>query len=257
MNHFSVALTHSIKLAEIFKAEIAITYFPVLKKGETPPITRELIDETYSGSIPYKIIEWENRRIEPNYSIQQLDAIFLVTQFPLNTIDSTFKINPVFNWISKAKIPSIVLSANTNSISEYKNVFVPIDFRKESKEKMIWASYFGRFNQAVIHLLTPNEKSESLQRTIRASLLFTKKMFQQFSFEYKIIQNDCYSKYIYQKAIQLSKEMNSDILIMMADSNPGWFTSIFGPTKLKKILREEKNPVLFINPLKDYYLPCN
>ncbi len=251
------AIKHAFTLAKLFKAEAAFANFPTLKGKTHPSISHYQIEKFNLQSIPYKIIELKNSKREPNLSIQELDAIFIVTQFPIGSLNHFLKRNAIFKWILKAKIPSILVTEQTNTDCEYKNIIVPIDYKKESKEKMIWASYFGRFNNAIIHLIAPNEKSEAYLRTIKATLLFTKKMFEQFKFEYKIVKTECKSRNINRKAIQFSKNLNSDLIVLMSNRNPGWIASWSGPSQLKSILKKEDNPILFINPLKDYYLPCN
>lgn len=252
-----VAIKHAFTLAKLFKSDVAFANYPA-KNGVThPSISQNQIKKLNLHSIPYKIIILENRKQEPNHCIQELDAIFIVTQFPKGSLSHFLKRNSIFKWILEAKIPSIIVTEHTNPNCKYKNIIVPIDYRKESKEKMIWASYFGRFNDAVIHLIAPNEKSEAYLRSIKATLLFTKKMFEHFSFKYNIVKTECKSRNINRQAIQFSKNMDSDLIVLMSNRNPGCIASYSGPSQLKSILRKEQNPILFINPLKDYYLPCN
>ena len=256
LEHINVAITHSFKLAKIFKAEVAFSFFQAENPTVSNSLPTDLIEQLNPNSIPYKLIEFGNPEKEPNNSIQQLNAIFLITQFPINRINHSYKKNRIFKWLMDARIPTIVVSEKTNPECDFKNIFVPIDYRRETKEKMIWASYFGRFNQAVIHLIASNEKSEAMKRRIKATLLFTKKMYEQFTFDYKIVKAKSNSNRIKKESFQISKEWNSDLIVLMSDPN-AWFSSYFGPKELKRFLLKEENPILVINPLKDYYLPCN
>jgi len=251
------AIKHAFTLAKLFKSDVAFANYPAKNGATLPSINQSQIKKFNLESIPYKIIVLKNRKQEPNQCIQELDAIFIVTQFPKGSLSHFFKRNSIFKWILEAKIPSILITEHTDPNCKYKNIIVPIDYRKESKEKMIWASYFGRFNDAIIHLIAPNEKSESYLRSIKATLMFTKKMFEQFSFKYNIVKTECQSKNINQEAVKFSQNLDSDLIVLMSNRNPGWIASYSGPSQLKSILRKEQNPILFINPLKDYYLPCN
>ena len=256
-DYSDVAIKHAFTLATLFKSEVAFANYPVQNDVNRPSLSQNQIEKFNLQSIPYKIIVLKNLKQEPNHCIQELDAIFIVTQFPKGSLSHFLKRNSIFKWILEAKIPSILVTEHTNENCQYKNIIVPIDYKKESKEKMIWASYFGRFNNAIIHLIAPNEKSEDSLRSIKATLLFTKKIFKQFSFEYQIIKRECQSRNINQEAIQFSKNLDSDLIVLMSNRNPSWLTHYSGPSQLKSILRKEQNPILFINPLKDYYLPCN
>ena len=252
----NIAIEHSFTLARIFSAKLAVAFYPSKKNQNLASIEKLIHEKSKQFSISYRFFEFGNLKKEPNNSIQQLDAILIVTQFSPKSLNN-LKRHSIYNWILNAKIPTIALTAHSNINCSYENIIVPIDHRKESKEKMIWASYFGRFNKAIVHLITPKEKSASYIRTIKATLIFTKKMFEAFTFQYQIIKTNSKSKNINLEAIEISKDLKSDLLILMSNRNPGWIASHYGPGQLKKILREEKNPVLFINPLKDYYLPCS
>lgn len=254
--NMNIAIEHSFTLARIFNAKVAVAYYPSKKDKNLISIENLIREKSKQFGIAYHFFEFENLKNEPNNSIQQLDAILLVTQFSLKSLHQ-YKRHSIFNWVLNAKIPTIALTDHSNIDCLYENIIVPIDHRKESKEKMIWASYFGRFNKAIIHLITPKEKSESYIRIIKATLIFTKKMFEAFTFQYKIVITESRSKNINSEGIKISKDLSSDLLILMSHRNPGWIAAHYGPSQLKQILRTEKNPVLFINPLKDYYLPCS
>lgn len=256
-DYMNVAIHHSFFIAKIFNAEVAITKFTGKNCGKFTTVNKEIVEKLRPFPIPFKIFEVGNEKLEPEYSIQTLDAIFIITQFNSNSLRPFPKRIPIFNWILKAKIPSIIVTEQTNLNCNYNNIIVPVNHKKESKEKMIWASYFGRFNKADIHLLTAKENTEEYMRTIKATIIFTKKMYEQFAFKYKIVPTKTRSSEINLRAIKYSKEFNNDLLVLMSNRDIGWMATYSGPKQLKKILREEKNPVLFINPLKDYYLPCN
>lgn len=253
----NVAFKHAFTLANIFKCNVAFTFFQKQMERPLNNSTIQLIKTYNSQNIAYQFVESGLSHKEPNNLIHQLEAIFLLTQFPIHRINNLYKLNPVFKWIFNAKIPSILLSEHTKLNCNYKNIIIPVNYRKECKEKMIWASYFGRFNQAVLHLVAANETSENLNRKIKATLLFTKKIFEQFKFEYKILKAQSKSNALDRESFELSAKMDSDLIVLMLNHQEGWFSTRFGPQKLKKYLCNEKNPILFINPLKDYFLPCS
>ena len=246
-----VAVQFSFKLAGIHNAEVAFLH--LRKNGST--LSEELINKMNKDRVVYKFVEFGNPKHEPNNIIKQLDAVFMLTQFPHEQLRGRFKQNHIYKILEDAKIPTMVVSNQTNIDCSFKNIIIPVDHKRETKEKMIWASYFGRFNNAVIHLIAPDEKSDSINKRINATLLFTKKLYEQFNFEYKIVRAKSSSLSIKKAAFQISKEFNSDLIVLLANQN-SWFSSYFGSREIKKYLRRESNPLLIINPLKDYYLPC-
>jgi hypothetical protein len=253
-DHIRKAIAHAFKLASIFKAEVAFAQLPHNnKKQEFPHV---LIEKLNTENIIYKEIKLGKLAIEPNNTIKQLDAIFIVTEFASSKI-TRFQKNETFKFLYKAPIPSILLGEQTEENCKYQNITVPVDFKRETKEKMIWASYFGRFNKAIIHLFVASHKANSAQRKIKATLIFTKRMYEQFNFEYKIEKSSRSSNWLRQDAYSFSEQYDSDLMVLLSQKNDGLLNKYFGPSEIKKYLRSKKNPILFINPLKDYYLPCN
>ena len=248
------AIIHSFKLASIFKAELAFIYLS--GKNAKQGLPTSIIDELNKENIAYKEILLENLAIEPNNTIKHLEAIFIVTEFAKGKL-SAFKKNEVFKYLYKAKIPSILIGEQTTENCKYQNITVPVDFKRETKEKMIWASYFGRFNKAVIHLFVAKHKAQTAQRQIKATLIFTKRMYEQFSFDYKIEKSRRSSNWLRKDAYSFSDQFDSDLIVLLSQKNDRLLNKYFGPTEIKKYLRNKRNPILFINPLKDYYLPCN
>jgi hypothetical protein len=245
------AVLYAFKLAGIHNAEVAFLHLKMNGKM----LSDELIQGYNSNDIPYKFVEFGNPKYEPNNIIKQLDVIFMLTQFSKEQISNPFQRNPIFKILEDAKVPTIVVSENTHANCDFKNIIIPVDHKAETKEKMIWASYFGRFNNAVIHLIAPNEKSELIKRKVDATLLFTKKLYEQFNFEYKIVKAESSSLSIKKEAFKISRSFNSDLIVLLSNKN-SLLSSYFGPKEIKRYLRKEKNPLLIINPLKDYYLPC-
>ncbi|NOU59583.1 hypothetical protein [Marinifilum caeruleilacunae] len=253
-NHIRKAIVHAFKLASIFKAHVAFVSIPSRNNGQELPF--ELIDELNSEKITYQMVNFGNLSVEPNNTIKQLEAIFIVTEFPKGSL-SSFKRSEVFRYLYRARIPSILIGEHTDEHCRYQNITVPVDFKRETKEKMIWASYFGRFNQAVIHLFAATHKAEGARKKIKATLIFTKRMYEQFNFDYKIEKSLRSSNWLRQDAYSFSEQYDSDLMVLLSQKNDGLLNKYFGPPEIKKYLRRKKNPILFINPLKDYYLPCN
>ena len=248
---------HAFKLAHIFQANVAFLDFTSFINGVASEFPVSKIDEHNINNINYKEVTFGATNAEPNNFIQQLDAIFIITAFSQGVLGGNFKRLPVFKYLSRAKIPSILIGSQTINNCDYKNIIVPVDEKKEIKEKMIWASYFGRFNKAMIHLVVANEKSQVAVRRIKATLIFTKRMYKQFDFDYKIVKAISGSRNLRKEAYKFSEQYSSDLMVLLSSKNYSWFSNNYGPTSIKRLLRKERNPILLINPVKDYYLPCS
>ena len=247
------ALNHALKIASIFKSKVLISISP-FSKNRIPQTNIENYVSEYEN---VNTILLDNTEEQPNKSIKQLNIIFLLIEID-DKIDFKFFLkNNIFSWVLGAKIPSILISKNTSSNTDYSNIILPIDHKKESKEKMIWASYFGRFNNAVVQLIPATEKEDAFMKTIRNTLLFTKKMFAQFIFDYRIHKSKFSSKQIDEEAFKARTTKESDLIVLMTGKAQGIFFLRYNSKKIKHYLNSYPNPILLINPMKDYYLPCD
>ncbi len=246
------ALNHALKIGTIFKAKVLICKSPFTKNA----IASETIENYISEHDQVEHIQLENTKAEPNKSINQLNIIFMLIDIDAKNDFKFYLKNNIFSWVLNAKIPTFLIGKKTSNQTDYSNIILPIDHKKESKEKMIWASYFGRFNKAVVQLIPASEKDEIPAKTIRNTLLFTKKMFSQFLFDYKIHKSNTSSKHIDEEAFKAATTNASDLIILMTGKAQGIFFLRYNSKKIKQVISQYSNPILLINPLKDYYLPC-
>jgi len=252
LNPNKSSLHHAVALTKIFKAKILITPSPFSKNK----IQQTEIEDYISDTPEARFLKIDQSDLEPNKCIEKLNIIFMLVQVDQKNDFKFFLKNNIFNWVLTAKIPTILIGDKTSNKADYSNIQIPIDHKKESKEKMIWASYFGRFNKAIIHLIPAKEKDSTYMKTIRNTLLFTKKMFTQFNFDYKISKSEVASKQIDEEAFSNPATKASDLVILMTGKVQGVFFLRFNSKKIKHFTNTYPNPILLINPLKDYYLPC-
>ena len=253
LNPNKKALNHALKIANIFKSNVLISNSPFSKnKIPDEDLENYISDHDNASTIQLTLAE-----DQPNKMIKKLNIIFMLIEIDEKNDFKFYLKNNIFSWILNAKIPTFIVGNKTSIKTDYSNIILPIDHKKESKEKMIWASYFGRLNNAVIQLIPASEKEEAFKKTIRNTLLFTKKMFSQFIFNYKIHKSEFSSKHIDEEAFKVATTNESDLIVLMTGKAQGVFFLRYNSKKIKHLINHYPNPILLINPLKDYYLPCD
>ena len=247
------ALNHALKIADIFKSKVLVSNSPFSQNQ----IKNEDLKNYVSDHDNVNTIQLSSSDDEPNKTIKQLNIIFMLINVDEKNDFKFFLKNNIFSWVLNAKIPTFIIGNKTSTNTDYSNIILPIDHKKESKEKMIWASYFGRFNNAVIQIIPATEKEEAFMKTIRNTLLFTKKMFTQFTFDYRIHKSNIASRRIEEEAFKVSTTKGSDLVVLMTGKTQGIFFLRYNSKKIKRLINSYTNPILLINPMKDYYLPCD
>ncbi|MGZ2368686.1 hypothetical protein ACXR6G_02750 [Ancylomarina sp. YFZ004] len=247
------ALNHALKIANIFKSKVLVSNSPFAKNK----IADRDLENYISDYDNVDAIQLQVTKDQPNKMIKQLNIIFMLIELDKKNDFKFFLNNNIFSWVLNAKIPTFIVGNKTSIKTDYSNIILPIDHKKESKEKMIWASYFGRFNNAVVQLIPATEKEDAFMKTIRNTLLFTKKMFSQFIFDYRIHKSKFSSKHIDEEAFKVSTTKESDLVVLMTGKAQGIFFLRYNSKKIKHYINSYPNPILLINPMKDYYLPCD
>jgi len=247
------ALNHALKIANIFKSKVLVSNSPFSKNQ----INHEDLENYISDHDHVNTIQLFSSNDQPDKIIKQFNIIFMLIHIDKKNDFKFFLRNNIFSWVLNAKIPTFIIGNKTSTKTDYSNIILPIDHKKESKEKMIWASYFGRFNNAVIQIIPATEKEDAFVKTIRNTLLFTKKMFSQFTFDYRIHKSKIASRHIDEEAFKASTTKESDLIILMTGKTQGIFFLRYNSKKIKYLINSYPNPILLINPMKDYYLPCD
>lgn len=158
---------------------------------------------------------------------------------------------------SECKIAYLTVQAPL--ASRYLDIAYGVDFRKESKEKLIWASYFARFNHSRLHMLHYDYSDEGLRGKWQNNVRFMNKFF-------KSVGVSCDSVVVAGRALfpetricAAAAENRCDLLISVTTDTRDldiieWFA---GVAEQRTIRNSAQLPVLFLNPRDDIYVLCD
>ncbi len=247
-------IVHGMRMADVLKKELCLTSF--WKKKEERPQLQEKLFETskkLKSTFPMLNISWLLLQKSLKDNILKLIDEFEAVLCVLHQTDVMWVL-PAFR---QSSIAFLFVNGDIPRSLSYKNVLVPVDFRKASKDTSLWASYFGRFNKAQISLLyareTEPERADKLIRNVN----FFRKFLSSLNISYRNEVGKSTSWGIYEEAIIRMDEFQSDILIISGSSNITLLDHIIGLPE-KKLLRKAGNlSVLMINPRKDICVMCD
>ncbi len=146
-----------------------------------------------------------------------------------------------------------------NSIPEnnsFEEVVLSMDSLKESKEKVLWASYFGRFAGSTVDIYYHRYRDEYLQKQLNLNIGFARKMFRNF----KIRTSNQHSLNRWTQtdvqALDFAEKENRNLCIFQTTANKGIIEILFGLSERKVLNRLDKVPVLFLNRRDDIFVMC-
>ena len=251
------AIVHGVRISSIFKKELCL-FHPLGKKYEK---TAKLTVQKNLSSIIQKLkndlpsVPVSSLTLKGNLAqcidrvAEQYDGIMLVL--------TTEKIKAKLLALQQSQIPFLFVKGSQTDSLKYKQVVLPVDFRKVMKDTSLWASYFGRFNHTEITVLSATEKNIDHARMIKKNLRFIEKLLFKLQLEVQLKTTQKGSFSLPFAALELCRQNGHDLLIIPASQNISLIDLIIGLPEKKIIKKSNEIPVLCINPKRDMYILCD
>lgn len=164
--------------------------------------------------------------------------------------------NTMLKNLYTSRIAYFLVPQNFSSTLSFEKVVLTINNLRESKEKVLWGSYFGRFANSEVIVYYHNYKDEFYRHQLYFNIKFVMKMFDNFKIKYELHLSPDSKTFVDYQALDYAKEVGADLIICQTTKNKSWFEEIFN-LKEKKVINNSQNiPVLFVNPREDLFILC-
>ena len=249
-------ILNGIRIATIFKKELCLCYNHSKKE-------KQLIEEI-SIKLTNYLIPIKNEL--PGLKISTLILSESLSKIPEKLADDheailmlagTHEFKKYAKSLEESSVPFLFVNVKEQVFSEFKKLILPIDFRKENQDCMLWGSYFGRFNSSGIVVVAANDKAKEEQRQVAVNVALGRKWFQKFKIEHKVFKGSKSSFQNAFEALELALSSESDLLILLGSSTITLVDLLIGLPEKKITKRAGKLPILIINPRKDNYILCD
>lgn len=254
------AIAYGGILAAIFKAGLTvITHFgfPYIppKNHKTPDNLVQYVQQIVNHKIN-TILLWEYFFPEKLYHYaEETNTAMLVIGVDCHEKKGFFNTRKAIRLIRPSRVPVMTVGKKLPEKNVFQHVLLPLDIDRQGKEKALWAGYFNRFYQAVIHVLIPRYQDKSLYKQVLDNLTFVKKLYDNLQINYQITEipqvND-----IDRFSIQYAPTVQGTLTVIMMTK---YFTIgdlLFGTREKRIIGNTEEIPVLCINQRDDLYVLC-
>lgn len=187
-----------------------------------------------------------------NSNAERIDAFFVVLGTHGKNDPQFLSASSAIKIIRKARIPYFVVQKNSPVPDERKNLVLPMDFRREAKQKLGWTTYFSLNLKIAIDLVY----YENPQNNLKKNIQFASSFFNNYALNYKHITQLKRNKSIEKSAINYADEIDAFCFSLLISSKENLITKIFGFPETSMLANSGGIPVLCINPKKDLYIPC-
>lgn len=145
-----------------------------------------------------------------------------------------------------SKAPFIVVQAPPVQ-KEISDIVVPIDFRSENKEKLVWMNFINSILPAKFHLVYIDDPDKFAKKNILSNIKVAVEYLETKGIPYEIQKLGSKGN-LEDKTIDYARIIDASMIIIMTTKNISTFDFILGPAEQKIIANDAKIPVMTINP---------
>jgi nucleotide-binding universal stress UspA family protein len=253
----NIAIEHGIILSKVLEKEISLVCLN--KNNEDEAILKQKMQAIVKAKNIHVYTEVIKAKYAKTFNelIPEINAILAIVCCNNSDIKSDFHPSKLLKMFHKSRIPYIFANKLITDASYYKKIILPIDATKESKEKVLWASYFGRFNESELKVMAAKVKDEFFLRQLNNNLKFIKKIFENLEVNYNIIKTTEKQNTIDKAAIHTAAEEGAGMVIILSTKSYNIIDLLRGPKELALITNKENVSVMCLNPRDDLYVMCD
>ncbi|MFC2104667.1 universal stress protein, partial [Bacteroidota bacterium] len=151
--------------------------------------------------------------------------------------------------IVSSKVPFVVVQEAPNE-TDLRDIILPVDFKKESKETLNWVSYLQKYFTPKFHIIKPNTTDVGFIKRIKANIAFARKFMDNKGVDYEIHSAEG-KKNFPVELIEFGKGINADLILIISTKNIGITDYVLGAHEQYLIANSSKIPVMVVNPRDD------
>jgi nucleotide-binding universal stress UspA family protein len=249
------ALEHALRIAKYVNNDVRLIH--IIEEGSQS----DKLKEEAEGKLQLLVKEtFEKHRIKPSYVVLEGSIFNTISKYASSNdvqmvIMGTHGIKGMQkltgSWALKvmvgSKVPFLIVQDKPTEKKRYTDIVFPIDFKAESREKLYWAIYLGKYFSSKIHLFKTPTTDQAFQKGINTNLNFAIKYLKQNDIEYEIHTAKKASNFA-KEIISFSEEIEADLVLIMTTKNVTIGDFVLGVPEQFVITNSSKIPVMCVNP---------
>lgn len=245
------ALQHALEYSKATNEQIALLHI-VKKQKEIEPAEEKLhgiVDKTKQETgVDIGVIVREGSIFTGiSEVVEELDATLVIMGTHGMKGMQKFTGSWALKVIAGSDAPFVVVQAPPKS--EMKNIVFPVDFKREQKEKLVWAGYLVNHYKVKIHICYQPSSDSRIKAKTKSNLIFSKNYLTEKNADFEIVALPS-KKNLADESIHFAKEIGSNMILIMTTKNISFQDYVLGADEQQIIANPEKIPVMCINPKK-------
>jgi nucleotide-binding universal stress UspA family protein len=244
------ALQHAISAAKVINCGVTLCHITKKEKENDEAIDKMktvVADTKHKFSIePQYIVKEGSIFTSISEIAEEVDAVFVI--MGTHGIKGMQKITG--SWalkvVASCKVPFIIVQKPPHD-EQLPVIAYPVDYKKEDKQKSIWAVYLNKYFKSKIYLFTQKSNDATLKKHIQSNVKFTKQMLESANIEYEVTEAEGLKDFD-EEIIDFSVKINASTILITTTKNIELKDYMFGATEQNVIANKEGISVMCVNP---------
>jgi nucleotide-binding universal stress UspA family protein len=261
------ALGHALKIADVYNNEITLVniqdeggIFGLFGSHDKMELVKEAVNTRMDKVIEEAKSKYPNVKINKRIEIGKIYKV--ITEIAENeNFDSIVmgtngasglqqiigsNASRVINY---AKVPVVVVKEQPIGQAGYKNIVLPIDLSRESRQKVTWAIHLAKKFNSTIHVIYENSTNDEFKNRIFAAVNQTQDILEQNNATYIVrgLDQDKYPDSFAEDTLAYAQDINADLIMIMSQQEKGFSEFLLGSYAQQIVNHSGKVPVMCIN----------
>lgn len=247
------ALLHANKLAKVLNKPVTLTH--VVKTDKDKKAAQDKLDTLAENNKMNTGVETKTIIVAGDYleKIGEIAEIVKATLVVMGThgITGMQKLfgSYALKVITNSNVPYVVVQAPPSKQEGYRNIVLPMDFSRESKQKLDWAVYIAELFGSKFHLMADYEKDEFTAKALKNNITYAKSYLTNNSLEFDLHELTKGNQGFMKETISLAKNVQADLIVVMTTMDKGISEYVMGAPEQAIIANDAQIPVMCINPV--------
>jgi len=253
------ALEHALNYSAVSNKDVALLHIVKRSKDIEPALQK----------MDGKIDEIKEKYGRPVHAIVKEGSIFTTITDVIEDTEATFAVMGTHgmkgmqkvtgSWalkvITGSKSPFIVVQEAPKE-RDINDIVVPIDFKVENKEKLVWMNFVNRMLKTKFHLVYIDEQDKFAKKQVLSNIKVAVEYLEAKGISYEINKLGTKGS-LSEKTVDFAKVIDAAMIIIMTTKNIGTLDYVMGAGEQKIIANSAKVPIMTINPRQSKFQNFN
>lgn len=248
------ALLHAIKTAKIVDADIYILHVVGKPKKiqEAQDKLTELIQKTDSEGVNLKPVVRVGNIFEDigDFAAEHHAQLIFMGTHGAHGLQKVLG-SHALKVITNSTVPFVVVQEKNPLDSGYDDIVVPLDFNKETKQKLVLVANMATYFNSRVHVVIPDESDEFLRNKVNTNIAFAKKFFEERNIELIISLQP--SSGFDKEVLRYAVANDADLIAIMNLQKSSVLGLLGSHYEQYMITNDALIPVLMVNPIESPY----